>query len=152
LRGLTVPHTPDVQIHLRLITTEYWRIEATAHKRKYRGVGLSLGRGAVLWSYETMIPYYSASAHVVQHEVLLVKASEQLYRDTQALAAAGGSKRDLAIAYSEVERLANRTQEQYEEQLPVRGTKFLIRLEPFGSPDVQGPRHFSKTAFIITPN
>jgi hypothetical protein len=151
LHTLRVPHTPDVQIHLHLITTTHWRIEATAIKGSHRGIGLSVGRGAVLWTHDTMIPYYTASGHSVRHEVLLDAAAQQLHREAQALTTVEGAGADLATAYRRVEELTRATQSEYQAMLPVRGTNFLIKLEPMNSHDVKD-KGYSHTEFIITPN
>jgi hypothetical protein len=146
--ALAVPHTPDVQIHLHLITTESWRIEATAIKGQHKGVGLSVMCGGVLWTYETMIPYYTARGHAIDHETILMKAAEQLH--AKATTARGeGAKSEEGAAYRRVEELARTVKEQM--RLPVKGTNLLIKLESRNSPDVKD-EGFSKTEFVITPN
>lgn len=108
LHTIAVPHTPDVQIHLHLVTTTHWRIEATAIKGSHRGIGLSIGRGAVLWTYDTMIAYYTASGHGLRHEALLDTASQQLLTEAEALTAVEGAT-DLNANYRRVTELANAT-------------------------------------------
>lgn len=151
LHALRVPHTPDVQIHLHVVTTTHWRIEATAIRSGHRGVGLSVGRGAVLWTHDTLIPYYTASGHSVRHEALLDAASQQLYREAQAVTTVERTGGDLAAEYRRVEELTRATQREYQAMLPIRNTQFLIRLEPMNSHDVRD-KGYSHTEFIITPN
>jgi hypothetical protein len=151
LRAARVPHTPDVAIRLHLVTTTHWRVEATAIKGSHRGVGLSLGRGAVMFAHRTRLPYYTASGHSVRHNELLELAWLELEREAALVAEAPGPH-TLAADYERVHAIAQRVARRYDEMLPLRGTThFLIQLEPLDSRNVQD-NGVSDTDFIITPN
>src|SRR5262249_43162882 len=114
-----------------------------------RGVGLSVGRGGILWAYETMVPYYTASAHTAAHEAVIAKAMTELVTEAKALVEVDDGESDEA-SYRKVTELARTVQERHQ-RLPIKTTHFLTKLEPISSHDVRD-EGFSDTQFIITPN
>ena len=70
----------------------------------------------MLWTYDTMLPYYTASGHGLRHEALLDGAAQQLLTEAEALTAVEGAT-DLSANYRRVQELANATQTEYQAML-----------------------------------